>query len=250
MSSHGTIDARVSTQGARREDWLTDGLVSGFVATFAMTVVLAAAYGISSALGRDGGTTVSQWFWNLTHNVITQRTADQVTLAIGVHLATGLVLAIIYAYVVEPVLSGPGWRRGVLFSLIPWLFSLFVVLPIVGGGVLGMSLGAGPLPIVGNLVLHLVYGAALGGMYAVTLDHGLEDTEIERRNAAKAERGAAIGVVVGLALGVIGGWLLGPTLAGDLGRGAVLLAGALIGAAGGLAAGSFLGMGTAGNPSR
>jgi hypothetical protein len=98
------------------------------------------------------------------------------------------------------------------------------------------------------LILHLVYGAVLGGIYDLTLEHGLEASEVERRNAARAERGAAIGVIAGLVVGLLGGWLLSPQLAGDLGQGAVLLAGALIGAAGGLAAGSFVGMGTVENP--
>jgi hypothetical protein len=234
----------------RREDWLTDGLVSGFVATFIMSVALVAAYGISAAIGNSGDSGIAQAFYALANNLVTERTADQVALALAANLAIGLVLAVIYAYFAEPMLSGPGWRRGMVFSLIPWLLSILVFLPLVGGGMLGLGLGAGILPIVGNLILHLIYGAVLGYVYCLTLDHGLEPTESERRNAAKAERGAAIGVIAGLVLGVIGGWLLSPQLAGDLGQGAVLVAGALIGAAGGLAAGSFLGMGVVSDPSK
>lgn len=56
-----------------------------------------------------------------------------------------------------------------MFSLIPWAFSLVVFLPLVGGGFLGLGLGAGPLPILGNLLLHAVYGVTLGSVL------GLED---------------------------------------------------------------------------
>lgn len=248
MSTHITTSTGAPAQTSRREDWLTDGLVSGFVATFAMTVVLVGAFGFSRSAGSIDGSGLARWFWALANNLVTERTGDQVALAIAANLAIGLILAVAYAYLVEPMLTGPGWRRGMLFALIPWLLSILVFVPLVGGGFMGLSLGAGFLPILGNLILHLVYGAVLGGVYDLTLEHGLEASEIEHRNSAKAERGAAIGVVAGLVLGLLGGWLLSPQLAGDLGQGAVLLAGALIGAAGGMAAGSFLGMGAAENP--
>lgn len=244
MATHGTYGAGTRTPAtARREGWLTNGLVSGFIATFIMTVVLVAAYGLATAIGTSGDGAIAQSFWALTHNLVTERTANQVALALAANLAMGLLLAVIYASLVAPVLRGPGWQRGMLFALIPWLLSILIFLPLVGGGFLGMDLGAGILPIIGNLILHLVYGAVLGSVYALTLEHGVDASEMEHRNAAKAERGAAVGVVAGLVLGLLAGWLLSPQLAGDLGEGAVVLAGALIGGAGGLAAGSFLGMG-------
>lgn len=248
MSSHGTMRAQAPARSAwRREDWLTDGLLSGFLATFAMTLVLFAAYGMSSAIGRADGNTLEQWFWGLTNNLVTGQMGNQVVVALAANLAVGLVLAMIYAYVAEPMLRGAGWQRGILFALIPWVLSILIFFPIIGGGVLGLGLMAGVLPMLGNLILHVVYGAVLGTVYAITVENGIENTELERRNAANAERGAAAGVVVGLILGLVGGWLLAPQLGGDFGPGAVMIAGALIGGAGGLAAGSFLGMGAVRN---
>jgi hypothetical protein len=254
MSTKDTFRAGTPTLApdqhrVRREDWLTDGLVSGFLATFIMTVVLVAAYGVARVIGSTGEGGLAQWFAALSNNLVTDRTGDQVALALAVNLAIGLILAVIYAYFVEPALSGPGWKRGMQFALIPWALSILVFLPLIGAGFLGLGLGAGFLPVLGNLILHLVYGAVLGGYYAIAMDQGIESSEIEHRNAVKAERGAAIGVVVGLVLGLLAGWALGPQLAGDLGNGAVLIAGGLIGAAGGLAAGSFLGMGAVRNAS-
>ncbi|MDF3018600.1 MAG: hypothetical protein K0R44_3825, partial [Thermomicrobiales bacterium] len=75
---------------------------------------------------------------------------------------------------------------------------------LMGGGVLGMDVGAGPLPILGNLILHLVYGAVLGISYAEATEDWLDDTDIDRGNAAAAERGAAV-AVVGLAIGSFAG---------------------------------------------
>ncbi len=234
---------------ARREDWLQDGVLSGFIATFAMTVVLAIAYGLTRAVGDENGGRVARWFWALGHNPVTERTTDGAVLAISLNLLMGLVLALVYARLVEPILGGPGWRKGVLFSLIPWILSIVAFLPLMGGGFLGTEIGAGPLPILGNLILHLIYGAILGAVYAEAIESGLGDDPVDRANAAAAERGAALGIGVGLVVGIVAGWLLGPQLEGAGGRTAVTLAGALIGGASGLAAGSFLGMGGVRRPS-
>jgi hypothetical protein len=126
--------------------------------------------------------------------------------------------------------------------LIPWILSLLIFLPLMGGGVLGLDIGAGPLPIVGNLILHLVYGVVLGASYAEATEDWLDDTEVDHIHAAAAERGAATGVVAGLIIGAVAGWFIAPAL-DDLANHAVSIIGiAFIGAAVGLAVGSFAGM--------
>ena len=234
-----------SPTDAPREDWLRAGVLAGFLATFAMTVVLVAAYGLASAVGTSDGNALQQWLWALVHNPVAERTADGVLLAIGANLAVGLALSLVYARLVEPRLTGPGWWKGVRFALIPWLLSLVVFLPLMGGGLLGMDIGAGALPILGNLILHLVYGAVLGLAYAEAAEDWLDDTDADRGNAAAAERGAAAGVVVGLVPGFILGWLAAPASEGVVSRPASAIGLAFIGAAIGLAIGSFVGMGRA-----
>ena len=228
---------------ARRDDWLRNGVVSGFIATFAMTVVLVVAYVIALSQGDADGHRQERWYHALAHNPVTERTEDQVMLAIALNLLMGLVLGLVYARVAEPILGGPGWRKGIVFALVPWLLSLVIFLPMMGGGIFGVDIGAGPLPAIGNLVLHLVYGAVLGSVYAIGLEAGLDDTPAERANAAAAERGMAIGLVVGLVAGLVAGWALGPQWEEAGSRTAVTVAGALIGAASGMVGGSFLGMG-------
>ena len=180
----------------QREDCLRAGVLAGFLATFAMTVVLVAAYGLASAIGDAAGNTLQRWSWALVHNPVAERTTDGVALAIGANLAMGLILALVYARYVEQRLSGPSWWKGVRFALIPWLLSLIIFLPLMGGGVFGADIGAGFLPILGNLILHLVYGATLGAAYAEAAEDWLDDTDVDRGNAAAAERGASTGVVV------------------------------------------------------
>ena len=238
-----------SSVATPREDWLRAGVLAGFLATFAMSVVLAAAYGLAGSIGSATGSTLQRWSWALVNNPIAERTVDAVVLAIGLNLAMGLLLALVYARYVEPRLHGPAWWKGTRFAIIPWLLSLLVFLPLVGGGILGMEVGAGFLPIVGNLILHLVYGAVLGMTYAEAAEDWLDDTDVDRAHSAAAERGAAMGVVVGLIAGIVAGWAIGPVFDELASRSATVVGIAFIGAAIGLAVGSFAGM-EQGQPAR
>jgi len=247
MNSDRSIGNPISTD-APREDWLRAGVLAGFLGTFAMTIVLVAAYGLASSIGKVDGNVVQRWCWALVNNPVAERTADGVLLAIGANLAMGLLLALVYARYVEPRLSGANWWKGTQFAVIPWLLSLIIFLPLMGGGLLGMNIGAGPLPILGNLILHLVYGAVLGSAYAEAAEDWLDDTDVDRVNAASAERGAAIGLMAGLVPGLIVGWLVAPAFADLVDRAASAIGVAFIGAAIGLAIGSFAGMNRAHGP--
>jgi len=46
-----------------------------------------------------------------------------------IHIGTGASLALIYALFFDPWLPGPGWLRGALFSLVPWLFAITLLGP-------------------------------------------------------------------------------------------------------------------------
>ena len=113
-----------------------------------------------------------------------------------------------------------------------------------------MNVGAGPLPIIGNLILHLVYGAVLGISYAEATEDWLDDTDVDRVNAAASERGAAIGLVAGLVPGFVLGWFVAPAFDDLVGRPATAIGVAFIGAVIGLAVGSFAGMSRAQGPAR
>lgn len=110
-----------------------------------------------------------------------------------IHLVNGVALALIYAAFVAPVLPGPRWMRGALFSLLPWLFALVALAPIMGwlqslsgaaaasaapvnpcaaGGpanpcAAGPAAGGAGQSVMATMSLgaHLVYGAVLGAIY-------------------------------------------------------------------------------------
>ena len=168
-------------------------------------------------------------------------------------MAGGLLWALIYT-LVEPHLSGRAWKRGVTFAMLPALVSLVVVLPLLGGGLVGLSFGAGPLPIIGNILLHVVYGAILGIVYGPFGD--LDASTLQRpetRDGGQAgpsyEPIAAGALIGGLFLGGVIGLVASLALAGTASRpsgeaiGALILWGALLGAVVGLFVGSFAGLG-------
>jgi uncharacterized membrane protein YagU involved in acid resistance len=76
------------------------------------------------------------------------------------HLMIGVILAIGYA-IVAPALPGPGWLRGALYGIAPWLLAQIVVMPMMGMPVFSGSAALA----MGSLIGHLVYGAVVGAIY-------------------------------------------------------------------------------------
>lgn len=223
-------------------DALASVAIAGLIATSAMTLVLVVAYAVAASFGTPAAEAplISRWFWALAHNPLTERAQAVLPLAVSAHFLSGLAWALVYA-MVEPNLKGSGPRRGMVFSLAPWIVSVVVFLPLMGGGVLGFRFGAGPLPMLGNLVVHLVYGLVLGQVYTpwgrrLLTERREPGTSEEQRLVAHQELVLAVGIAVGL-LG--GGFLAGLASAFGIIDYSIATA-TLVGAVGGSLAGAFL----------
>ncbi len=129
-----------------------------------------------------------------------------------------------------------------LFSIGPWLLSLLVFFPIMGVGIFGIDVDAGPLPAMGNLIVHLVYGAVLGTIFAVEESEWIPGTAGSNASSASAERDAVISILAGGVVGFVGGWLVAPTVDDLASDPVVALAGAFSGAAMGALIGSLITM--------
>ncbi len=229
-------------------------ILSGFIASTAMVLTFPLAYGVASLLAQlPLPSPLPAWFWGLTHNAFLDATVPNPYAALAVFFAGGLLWSIIYDALARRRLGGPEWRRGATFALVPWLFSLVVFFPLVGAGLFGSSLGAGPLPVVGNLLLHLVYGAVLGILTGPVGDRvDAEACWVDDENAAAmrfAEEGAVKGLWWGLAVGAAGSLLL--TLVSGTGVDGSLLGvhpvaavvgGALVAGSFGVIVGSLMGL--------
>jgi hypothetical protein len=237
----------VRSDAGSRMDWVRVGVLAGFIATFAMTATLTAAYLLAAWLGDPDGGQFARWLENLTANRISDRVGDAFAIGMVLNLVIGVAWALIYGRFFEPAVEMSGIAKGMLFSLIPFVLSVAVVFPLMDAGFLGSDLGAGPLPFIGNLVLHLIYGAVLGFVYAIEEEQGIPDSARDREANATAELGAAYGVIGGGVVGAIGGWLVAPSMDDLADRPVITLAGVLTGAAIGTLIGSFIGMRTGGD---
>jgi hypothetical protein len=65
--------------------------------------------------------------------------------------------------ILSPYLPGAYWLRGLMFALGAWLMMMIVVMPMAGAGLFG--LGLGPMAPAATLLLHVLFGVALGGVY-------------------------------------------------------------------------------------
>lgn len=217
--------------------WVSGAVVAGLIGTAVAGMVVLMGFLVAQALAGWPGS-VGAAFGALTTNVAARTVADRLALAVLLHFAIGLALSVVYAGVVEPRLAGPGARRGMLFALAPWLLSLVLVLPLLGGGLLGLQLGAGVLPVVGNLVAHLAYGGVLGWAYERGRAELRDEDEASALANLGAERGMAVGAVAGAALGAL---VTGATAPAWFGAGTPVIWAAMLGAIGGAVVGAFLG---------
>jgi hypothetical protein len=225
-----------------RSTSLVLALLAGFIASLAMVLAFAVAYVAALAVSGAPVPVLAGWLRALTSNQLIDVAAPNLYAATAVFFVGGMVWALLYALFFDARLHGSAWRRGVQFAVIPWLFSLIVFMPLVGGGFLGLSLGAGPLPVLGNLILHALYGAVLGAVWGSAesvidlprREPYSEDLQAGRLSEMGAARGLLVGLVLGIILGLAGTSLIPVMAMNPLG---VILAIAL----GGAAFGAFVG---------
>lgn len=107
-------------------------LLAGAVAVLGNELLLAAA-GLVPLATADGGL--------LRLAVVSSggRLHPPSSYAFGVlfHVLIALLMALAYAWLLEPHLPGSAWRKGWQYALAVWLLNAFVVLPAIGKGVAG-----------------------------------------------------------------------------------------------------------------
>jgi hypothetical protein len=132
---------------------ITRGFHAGLIATLAMSVfmVLKVAFGlipqmdiISTLADVIGSSQVAAWL---------------------VHFIVGTVIfGGIFSIAYDRMPGATSIAKGVGFATILWLLMMLLVMPAIGAGLFGWHLGL--MVPVATLVLHLVYGFVLGGIYA------------------------------------------------------------------------------------
>lgn len=137
----------------------THGMIAGFIATVVLSMLM---------LMKEHMGVMPQ----LNPIKMLSDMAQSPTPAVGwaLHFLIGTVLWGVSFGWIAPRLWGSYWWRGILFSLGPWVLMMVVLMPMAGAGLFGLALGLGA-PVM-TFMLHLIYGAVLGGVYGA-LCHGL-----------------------------------------------------------------------------
>ncbi|WP_138936661.1 DUF6789 family protein [Roseovarius arcticus] len=132
------------------------GLVAGFVAT----VVLSAMMVVKGMMGVMPELDV----------------AAMIGMMMGASVAVGWIIHFMigtiawgggFALLYDVIPGGSAVGKGIVFGVAAWLGMMIVVMPMAGAGFFGMNLGV-MAPIM-TLLLHIVYGAVLGGVYGMLL---------------------------------------------------------------------------------
>lgn len=141
---------------------MINAILAGLIATIIMTalMMLAKSMGVMRMMG------VKMDLPGMLGSMVYGKEATGMKVMLTgliMHLVTGSLLGGVFGYfVAQDVFFQATIKSAVVFSIIPWLIMVFVVLPMMGKGVLGVRMG--PMLSVGmmTLILHLVYGASLG----------------------------------------------------------------------------------------
>ncbi|MES2060318.1 hypothetical protein [Mucilaginibacter agri] len=142
---------------------LNDALIAGFIAISVNTLLLQLAPMIH--IKAEGGGLLKLLLQY--GRPITGHIAFLYTSLFGVvfHYLTGLVMVIIYICWFSRLLKMSGWIKGSLFSLLPWLINGFIVLPLLGYGLLGNY----KLSLAGMcyfMITNWLFGLVLGWLFA------------------------------------------------------------------------------------
>jgi hypothetical protein len=63
--------------------------------------------------------------------------ADTHAFKTGFHIVVGLLMAVFYAFLLEPILPESALAKGLVFALLVWLANAFIMLPWIGEGLAG-----------------------------------------------------------------------------------------------------------------
>jgi hypothetical protein len=81
------------------------------------------------------------------------------------HVFVGLLMALFYAYVVEPALVGRPWVKGLICAVAVWMLNAIIVLPLIGEGLAG-SRRLGAAGMIGFAAAHTIFFVLLAVLYA------------------------------------------------------------------------------------
>lgn len=133
------------------------GLLAGLAATIVLSVLMV----IKSAMGLMPAVDAIAMLTQLGAEHFGLPSSPVVGWA--AHFVIGVVLwGLVFAGTYETWPSAPP-VKGAVFSVMIWLLMMSMFMPMAGAGFFGTNIGA--TPAVATLVLHLIFGLVLGGVF-------------------------------------------------------------------------------------
>lgn len=133
---------------------IAKGMISGFVATVVLSLLMI----MKSSMGLMPELNIIK--------MLSGMMSSGPAMGWAVHFMIGTIMwGGLFALLVHNLPGGSLWLKGMFFGVGAWLLMMVAVMPMAGAGVFGMKFGIA-VPIM-TLMLHLIYGAVLGGVYGV-----------------------------------------------------------------------------------
>lgn len=132
----------------------TRGLLAGFCATLVLSAFMIA----KTFLGIPPPMSVIHLLAGLGHNLFGIPAAP--IFGWGAHFAIGTVLWGLIFAALHARLPGSPIVKGLVFATGAWLLMMIILMPLAGKGL--FAAGAGPGVAIATLILHWIYGVALG----------------------------------------------------------------------------------------
>lgn len=145
------------------------GIIAGFVATIVMSalMIMKQKMGVMPQL-------------NPIQMLTAMIGASAPLVGWAAHFMIGtLAWGALFALLDSRLLGESHWIKGMEFGFGAWLIMMIVVMPMAGAGLFGMQLGM-TAPVM-TLVLHLIFGAVLGGVYKAERPELTPTIEASRR---------------------------------------------------------------------
>lgn len=167
-SRHERLTPRLATPLLRETAPPETAILAGFLATIEMGLGINLLLYLLSALNILRPEAALMGFIEQAADRVAGGSMPRLLLLLAaLTLLINVLMALLYARVGIRYLPGPAWFEGLLFSALPFLLWVLVLLPLFGAGMLGLGLGAGWWPLAGEALRNALFGLGLGISHAL-----------------------------------------------------------------------------------
>lgn len=133
---------------------LVNGIVAGLIATAVLSVLMV----MKGLMGLMPDVNVVA--------MLAKQMGTGASIGWAAHVMIGVGYGIFYAVVFGDVNVGSPLVRGIALGMIGWLVMMVILMPVMDAGLFGLQMPSGMLVPVATLMLHVIFGAVLGLVYA------------------------------------------------------------------------------------